>query len=484
MAGPPHSSTPSCSCGQQTARNPRNKSQLRAAFSSGNNTSYLGKKGNASSPIQPAISKHFTRRPIQGLVSTQHGSVLPVYSSSTYRDEGALSEVAIADCLCEQLPHSSTADVQAGSAQTQLVTSSAPNVHKKGSLSEETARRRQQRSCYPAPYVDTYSNQYSNFLERRPKVQVPSRLQGCVTEVVPQAHSLGDTGVLDGEAQLALWFQYSAALNATAVSHALHSKLGRKAASSQLAAALSLPSSAAVARLLAEGKSAKLQLVAANIGLVRKLAHDYKQKNEVPFQDLVQAGLWGLDRGLSKYDPTRGAKLSTALYWYIRDAIFKTYRLEAQMIHIPLTTQEQMDKLRKALGQYQQQHPGQSPSLEYLKKTTGLGKLAVQRVLQVNALSEYSLDALAGQGGSHSYANDDNNSDTLLERLAGSDEEAERMHTLQLLHMDLKVLLTALPDPMGVIMQEKYGLLDGHAKTFEEVDLSASVNDLGVSCML
>lgn len=131
MAGPPHSSTPSCSCGQQTARNPRNKSQLRAAFSSGNNTSYLGKKGNASSPIQPAISKHFTRRPIQGLVSTQHGSVLPVYSSSTYRDEGALSEVAIADCLCEQLPHSSTADVQAGSAQTQLVTSSAPNVHKK-----------------------------------------------------------------------------------------------------------------------------------------------------------------------------------------------------------------------------------------------------------------------------------------------------------------------------------------------------------------
>jgi len=219
-------------------------------------------------------------------------------------------------------------------------------------------------------------------------------------------------------------------------------------------------------------QSAKLQLVAANIGLVRKLAHDYKQKNEVPFQDLVQAGLWGLDRGLSKYDPTRGAKLSTALYWYIRDAIFKTYRLEAQMIHIPLTTQEQMDKLRKALGQYQHQHPGQSPSLEYLKKTTGLGKLAVQRVLQVNALSEYSLDALAGQGGSHSYANDDNNTDSLLERLAGSDEEAERTHTLHLLHLDLKVLLTALPDPMGVIMQEKYGLLDGHAKTFEEVGLS------------
>ena len=56
------------------------------------------------------------------------------------------------------------------------------------------------------------------------------------------------------EAQLALWLQYAAALNATAVDSALHSKLGRKPASSQLALALSLPSSAAVARLLAEGK--------------------------------------------------------------------------------------------------------------------------------------------------------------------------------------------------------------------------------------
>ena len=131
MAGPPHSNIPSCSCGQQTARNPRKKSQLRAAFSGGNNTSCLSRKRNATTPVQPAISKNTGRRPIQGLVPTQHGSVLPVHSFSTYRDEGALSEIAIADYLCEQLPHSSTADLRAGSAQTQLVTSSAPTVHKK-----------------------------------------------------------------------------------------------------------------------------------------------------------------------------------------------------------------------------------------------------------------------------------------------------------------------------------------------------------------
>lgn len=227
-------------------------------------------------------------------------------------------------------------------------------------------------------------------------------------------------------------------------------------------------------KLMMQVQSAKLQLVAANFGLVQKLAHDYKQKNEVPFQDLVQAGLVGLDRGLSKYDPTRGAKLSTALYWYIRDAIFKTYRLEKHAIHIPLTTQEQMDKLGKAVKQHQQQYPGQRPCLEYLLKATGLGRQAVQRVLQVTALSEYSLDVLAGHAGASFQAENDHKADSLLERLAGSDEDAERTRGLHLLHLDLEALLTALPDPHRVIMQEKYGLLDGHAKTFEEV-CSASV---------
>ena len=56
------------------------------------------------------------------------------------------------------------------------------------------------------------------------------------------------------EAQLVLWSQYAAAQKAIAVDQALHSQLGRRPASSQLAAALSLPSPAALARLLADGQ--------------------------------------------------------------------------------------------------------------------------------------------------------------------------------------------------------------------------------------
>ena len=56
------------------------------------------------------------------------------------------------------------------------------------------------------------------------------------------------------EAQLALWSQYAAAQQAIAIDQALHSKLGRRPASGQLAAALSLPSPAALASLLADGQ--------------------------------------------------------------------------------------------------------------------------------------------------------------------------------------------------------------------------------------
>lgn len=76
------------------------------------------------------------------------------------------------------------------------------------SSAAETARRRQLRQCYPASHSDIIDGkalrhqdaaENSNFLERRPKVQIASRLQGCTTEPVPEL-SKAPTGLLDGYA--------------------------------------------------------------------------------------------------------------------------------------------------------------------------------------------------------------------------------------------------------------------------------------------
>ena len=76
----------------------------------------------------------------------------------------------------------------------------------------ETARRRQLRQCYPASHSDIHHGHAqhqpheadnSNFLERRPKVQIASKLQGCTTEPVPQpTHHSGR--LLDGSVLLLL----------------------------------------------------------------------------------------------------------------------------------------------------------------------------------------------------------------------------------------------------------------------------------------
>ena len=74
------------------------------------------------------------------------------------------------------------------------------------STAAETARRRQLRQCYPASHSDIIHGktsrhqdtaENSNFLERRPKVQIASRLQGCTTEPVPEP-SKAPTGLMDG----------------------------------------------------------------------------------------------------------------------------------------------------------------------------------------------------------------------------------------------------------------------------------------------
>lgn len=208
-------------------------------------------------------------------------------------------------------------------------------------------------------------------------------------------------------------------------------------------------------------QDAKSKLLATNIGLVRKLASQYCCR-EVPFGDLILEGLWGLERGLEEYDPTRNAKVSTAVYWYIRDAVFKAKRLERNAIHIPLSTQEQVDKIKAAMLSWQQRHPNQAPSTEDLRSVTNMGRLTLQRVMRANLMSERSLDVpVTG----HSTGFGSNKETDWVDKLAyhDCDEQAEE------LHYDLQAALALLPDPMGVIVQEKYGLLDGNAKNFKEV---------------
>ncbi len=64
------------------------------------------------------------------------------------------------------------------------------------------------------------------------------------------------------------------------------------------------------------------RLVTANLRLVVKIAHDFKQASS-SLLDLIQEGNYGLMQAVKKYNPYKGVKLSSYAAWWIRAYILK-----------------------------------------------------------------------------------------------------------------------------------------------------------------
>jgi RNA polymerase sigma-32 factor len=96
---------------------------------------------------------------------------------------------------------------------------------------------------------------------------------------------------------------------------------------------------------------AAYRLVAANLRLVVKLAHEY-HRNPLSLLDLIQEGNIGLMQAVKKYDPHRGVKLSSYAAWWIRAYILR-YIMDNWKI-IKLGTTEAQRKLFFKLRQEQE----------------------------------------------------------------------------------------------------------------------------------
>jgi RNA polymerase sigma-32 factor len=92
-------------------------------------------------------------------------------------------------------------------------------------------------------------------------------------------------------------------------------------------------------------------LVASNLRLVVKLAHEY-HRNPLALLDLVQEGNIGLMQAVKKFDPERGVKLSSYAAWWIRAYILRYIMDNWKMVK--LGTTEAQRKLFFKLRQEQE----------------------------------------------------------------------------------------------------------------------------------
>src|SRR6266853_4023621 len=112
-----------------------------------------------------------------------------------------------------------------------------------------------------------------------------------------------------------------------------------------------------LARRIKRGnKQAREQMIKANLRLVVKIARDYDGLG-LPLLDLVNEGNIGLMKGVERFDPEKGAKLSTYSSWWIKQSIKRALANQSQTIRLPVHVVDKMAhiylaerKLRETLG--------------------------------------------------------------------------------------------------------------------------------------
>ena len=144
---------------------------------------------------------------------------------------------------------------------------------------------------------------------------------------------------------------------------------------------------------------AAYKLVASNLRLVVKIAHEYR-RSAFNLLDLVQEGNMGLMQAVKKYDPMKGVKLSSYAAWWIRAYIIRFVMENWRMVKLG-TTQAQrklffnLSKEREKLLAH-----GIEPTPRLLAKNLQVEEREVEEMSARMGAEDLSLDApLLGDDG-------------------------------------------------------------------------------------
>src|ERR1700680_1386102 len=203
--------------------------------------------------------------------------------------------------------------------------------------------------------------------------------------------------------------------------------------------------------------AARERMINTNLRLVVTIARDYVNLG-LPLLDLISEGNIGLTKAVERFDPAKGAKVSTYAMWWIKQSIKRALANQSKTIRLPVHLVDKISKMRRVSLQMSEEL-GREPTDEELAEEIGISSGKVSQLKTVS-IRPASLDAPISDDDSTEFG-----------EIVG-DEDAQTPFELlrdKNLRDEVSELLEVLDDRERKIIFQRFGLDGGKPKTLEEV---------------